>query len=483
MKNQPRLVLILFAFLFVVAIWTLVGCDRPRPGAPDYDDPSLDTSPMEEAEEFEYLVDLEDMAGKMTEMSADIVESMEESGDMPPEFSRYEGGDPLEMLGLPGLVQESIMAEASDKMVHAHGEYRLEDDESEMLVGLAEIGAAEVELPGHFPRERWVGHLFIANVDDMIGLGVEASEEIMDEMYGEDSGMGDMGMMFGGMDDTEEFYNWMGDELVWFSLTNPDFDPEGEVTAENAPMFSVMACTVVDEEGLLDVIDFGRLMAGMMLDLIPEWTEVNGYEVLEIPFPDFESGLFYEMGMEMDDEMRAQLENIPSFGIALVPGYAFLADMPAIEAVLDVYEEEGESIGRMASLEIQSNLDLVIANFMPSNPGLYLDMIESPALHEMLMTIYNETRDLEELGTTRATVVVQDGENFELDVNTSKEAITLFEILEGIVNETDDETWAQLGQEIGELMESQDPFGSYDDADEWEYDPKPSKEDDEHGIF
>jgi hypothetical protein len=476
MKFNANLIASLFLILSGLAVWTLIGCDRPQVGSPEYDDPILDTSPYEPAEEFTYLVDIEQTARVMGSNFQDIKEGMEGEG-MPRGMEMPEFDSILEELGMSGLVKENITAEANESMIRAHGEYTIEDKDAYLIAGLSEIGTAEVRLPSYFPRDKWVGHVFIANPGDLVEIAMYAIETEMEAFMGGSGGM-DMEMALGmfGFDDPEDVYNWMGDEFVLFYLLNEDFDPDGETTYENVPFFTVLGLASENTENGLDVIEnlIGNpLLAMSGIDV--DRDEFKGKDAVIISPPP--ADMFDDF---LDEETMAQLEDAPDAIAVAVEDYILLADEFSMGAALDLISRDGSGTSRMASIEIESNLDAVLAQFDPSNPGPWVDFVESEEFQDLMMRLYNATRDLGELGTSRTTILIQDGENLDVDVLTSRESIRLFEIVEGIVAETPPETWQVLGEIFGETMAGQGGMGM-------EYDPdygspgKPDRNRDRNG--
>lgn len=457
MKFNANLIASLFLILSGLAVWTLVGCDRPQVGSPEYDDPILDTSPYEPAEEYTYLVDIEQTTRIMGSNFQDIKEGME-GQDMPRGMEMPEFDSILEELGLSGLVQKNITAEANESMIRAHGEYTIEDKDAYLIAGLSEIGTAEVRLPSYFPRDKWVGHIFIANPGDLVELAMHAIET---EMSG--SGGMDLEMVLGmfGFDDPEDVYNWMGDEFVLFYLLNENFDPDGETTYENVPFFTVIGLASENTENGLDTIEnlIGNpVLATAGIDV--DRDEFKGKDAIIMSL--HPAAMFEDF---LDEETMAQLEDAPDAIAVAVEDYILIADEFSMEAALDLISRSGSGTSRMASLEIESNLDAILAQFDPSNAGPWVNFVESEEFQDLLMRFYNATRDLGELGTSRTSILIQDGEHLELDVLTSRESIRLFEIVEGIVAETPPETWQALGEIFGETMAEQDGMGMEYDSD------------------
>jgi len=485
MKNLSRLVAILFAAILIIALWTLVGCERPQVGQPDYNDPIADQSPYEPAEEFKYLVDFDNAM-----LNAEsTVEELKAEGELPEEMSDVNFEEIATELGLDELQQEEITSEANDKMVHAHGRYKILGDEIGFWQGLAEVGTSEVKLPGHFPSDRWMGHLFIANPGAIVDMGMRGYEEMMEEM-----GEEDMNMMMPGMgEDAEMMYGWIGDEFLIFNLLNPDYDENAEATAENMPVYSLMGASTVEAD--FSGIDIMEMMLGnpimmMLFGIMPERTEIEGYDAFLIPIPTFEGEMYDEM---VTDEVREQLAMIPPMMAVQLPGYLLFGDQVSVEEAVGLFDESGTGTGRLATVEMESNLDISVQSFAPTNPGLWLKLLESPELQQLFIRFQTETAGLSELGTSRAAVIAQDGENLELDILTSRESIRLFEIVQEIIEDTPPETWEEMGQIFGEYLSEQGSFtpqmppmeGETDDltgADE-QGDEKPGKDQEDEAPF
>ena len=447
----------------LVALWTLTSCaGRPRVDSPTYQDPMADTTPFEQAEEYQYLVDLETAKERLTETA----ESMEdvlggETEGMP---------SPAAMLGDLGLEQEEIIAEANETMVHARGTYMIPGGDESFLAGLAEAGPAEVELPAHFPADRWMGDVFLANPGELIEMGFIAMEkslaeiqESMPDFGGQQEGQGfNFGIEFllgmYGVGSAEDIYGWMGSEMHIATIVNPDYDPDQEPSAENVPWHTIMAISSSRPDQGLDLIEdfFTGPLMGMLGGMDVSRDEIEGYDAVIVPAPDFANSFMSEMYTEEQLEMIA---DAPETAAVAVPGYLFLADEPSILAALEVFEPNTSGTGRLATMEAEWNWDLTVDYFSPTNPGLWIGMLESEELQDLLMEFYIQTKDLEELGASRATVIVPDNEHFELDIMTSRESIRLFEIVKGIVEETPEEIWEALGEQFAEWLQESSGMG------------------------
>lgn len=468
MKIYARIVMALFVFLMAVAVWTLIGCDRPQVGSPEYQDPILDTSPYEPAEEYTYLVDIDQTARIMGENYEGIAGELD-SHDMAPGMGMPDFDDIIEEIGIPGLRKGDVTAEANDSMVHAHAEYIIED-QSEFTMALSEIGAAEIRLPSYFDQSKWMGHVFLANIDDLTELGMYAMAAEM-ENFGGDMGMGmgmemdiEMYMQMFGISDVEDVYNWMGDEIMFFSLLNTDFDPDGPTTYENVPFFTLMGVAATDTEKGVDMFEnlFGNPFLAMM-GINVERTEFEGHDAVIIPPPSMEMFAGY-----LDEAQLEQLSTAPDTIVVAVEDYVLMADEFAVKAALDAMTGRGSGTNRMATLEVEWNIDGFLTQFNPENAGPWVELLESEEFKDLLLRFYNATYDLEELGTSRCSLLVQDGETIELDVITSKESLKFFEAVEGVIAETPSATWEALGEMVGEILMEQTGMGmDYDyDSDE-----------------
>jgi len=463
----------------ILAILTLIGCERPQVGQPDYQDPMADTSPFEPAGEFSYLVDFE---GAMERAEARVGE-LKDEGELPEEMSELSFDEMVTELGLDQLQQEDIISEASEKMVHAHGRYRILGDEMGFWQGLTDVGTSEVKLPGHFPADRWMGHLFIANPAHIVDMAMQGYEEIMQEM--EDEGMEGMmpGMMPGMDEDAEMMYGWLGNEFLVFNLLNPDYDENADPTPENMPVYSLMAAATVEADfSGIDVLEMtlGNPFTMMLFGLMPERTEIEGYDAFIIPFPTFEGEMYDEI---VTDEMREDLATLPPMVAVQLPGYIVFGDQGSVMEAIGLFDENGTGTERLATVELEGNLDLTMRNFFPTNPGLWLKMLESEELQELFLRFQTETAGLGELGTSRAAIIAQDGENLELDILTSRESITMFQIVQEIIEDTPPETWEKMGQVFGEWLGEQGAYGTPPPPVELdmpdETDGKPDKEEQE----
>jgi len=461
MQKYAKLTVVLFVAMMFLAIWTMSGCKKPEVGSPGYQDPSADSSAFKPADEFKYLLDID--------AASERIAKIEESGEKPTDFTDMGPADLIAGMAEESIVQKNITAQANDKMVHVTGEYSLADlgltDEENPLKYLADVGAAEVKLPNHYPAERYMGHLFIANLDDIIEkLVTQAAEESKaDTEKGADDPMSMMGgdfesgLAFLGISTKEEIYDWIGDELIMFSISNPGYDPEAELTPENTPSHSILAIASDAPDKGLELVS--NLMGSFMVQMMgytSEESEITGHKAITLVPPDMENNPMYK---DMDEETKAMMMEqmgpmgeMPPIVMITMPGYVMIGDQQSVDAAVAAFTEEASGTGRMANVEVESNWDIAINNFSPSNPGVFLEMLESDELRDLLARFAAESANLEELGATRLSMVARDGQNFDIDLETSRESIKLLEIVRQIVSETDEPTWAALGEQFGKMM-------------------------------
>jgi len=466
MKNYTRLSAVLLGIFIMLGVWTMAGCQKPEVGEPDYQDPMGDTSTFEPADEFKYLLDID--------AAQERVDKIAESGEMPEDLTNMGPADLIASMGAGNIIQKNVTSQASDKLVKVTGEYSLgelglEDDENPMTY-LADLGAAEVVLPNHFPQDRYMGHFFIANPDDLFEELIGGLAEDYDKnMASQDKNKGSSGMdmMMGGdfetglsmfgIESMDDIYGWMGDELIVFNISNPDYDPEGELGAENTPAFQAFAIAADDPDAGIELVD-GMLQSFLflMLGVQAEEGEIAGHNALIITPPPIEDNPMFE---DMDKETLAAMSEISNFAAVSLPGYLMISDQPAIEAIVEAFDPEAAGTGRMAHIESEMNWDIAIDKFSPANPGMLISLIESDEVRELLTKFVARTSELEELGITRFSLLVRDGENFDVELLTSRESIELLEIVREIVEETDEEDWEAIGDQIDEIME-QPGFGA-----------------------
>jgi hypothetical protein len=115
----------------------------------------------------------------------------------------------------------------------------------------------------------------------------------------------------------------------------------------------------------------------------------------------------------------------------------------------------------MATVEGETNLDLLSQSFNPTNPGYLLSIVggESPEVTDLMQRFYDATRDIKELGSTRFSLVAPSNTEMEIDVTTSRESIKFFQAVEKVIRDTPKKTWEAIGRKIGEWVRSQNGMG------------------------
>jgi hypothetical protein len=161
----------------------------------------------------------------------------------------------------------------------------------------------------------------------------------------------------------------------------------------------------------------------------------------------------------LDESQIEQLATAPDMIIVGSGGYIFIGDEFSVKAALAAMRDTGTGTNRMASMEIEWNIDGFLTQFNPENAGPWVELIESEEFQDLLLRFYNATQDLEELGTSRYSALIQDGEHIEIDVLTSRESLKFFEAVNQVIEETPDETWGALGQMVGEILSEQSGMG------------------------
>jgi hypothetical protein len=449
--------IVLFIVLFSgMLIWA--GCQKPQVGTPGYHDPSEDRSPFQRADEFKYLVSVKDAIRNVDSLSKSV-----EAGESVV-MSEDEVKDALESMGVKDLVEKNIISEANQSMIHARGEYTIGLEEGSVMEFLAGQGTAEVKLPAHFPKDRWATHLVLANPDKLVQKFLASLQESMQAMQGETEGgestFGGLDFYLGlmGFEKPEDVYNWMGDELVLFSLINKDFDPQGGMTPTNTPFFGLVALgTPTPEKGLDVVENVAEFYLGMAQMQKPEGFgrfQMRSYPAFRIPPPDFANS---PMGRSVPEDELSQLkkqEDIPATVAVAVPGYLIIADEPSVEAALDMFNKDAIGTGRMATIEGLGNLDLISESFNPTNISLILNMAQggSAEIQDLMRRFYDATREIKELGTSRMGLVFPDPANLEIDTWTSRESIVFFEACQRVIKATPPEAWEKIGQAISSAI-------------------------------
>ncbi len=443
----PAVIIAVIAVLSISALMT--GCERPRVGSANYQDPLADPSPYEPAEEFKYLVDLKSAENEMIEAAEQFKDIAEASGDQ--SLQMVDLNLALSALGILGFVEDELMAEANESMVHAHSAYTIPGQVSSAFKVLNEVGAAEVKLPAHFPSDRWLSHIFLANPGHLVDHS-DFSIDSMAAMYGFDS--------------TAEIYEWLGDEMVIFSLTNPDFDSDAEPTPENMPFYSIMAVSSNDPEAGIDVLD--TLLSSLKMifgsDFI-ERTEFEGHDALIMSAPSIaDSPLAGMMSEEEIEQMEEQMLDLPPTIALAVDDYLFLGDQPSVESALEIFDPRRATTQREASIEVEANWDQMLLSFVPASPGVWLSMLgeQTPEVAELFQNMYEATADIQELGTSRLTITAYRRGVIEIDLLTSRESLRLYGAVQEVIENTPEATWESIGHQMGEALaeqQQQDGFG------------------------
>lgn len=434
---------------FIAFGW--ISCGRSKIGTSAYKDPSLDKSPFKQADEFTYLVDL-DLALQR------LAGGLESTKSLP--SSEADTRETLDLTAIAGISKKSISAEANNSMIRARAEYEVSEKDNVLPKLLGEIEAVEVKFPAHFPRERWIGHLFIGNPGIIVQNLVKQVEQGFDGFKNSQSGASlfslDSTLGLLGIGKKEDLYNWIGDEMLICAISNPGYDPQGKQDFRNTPLFSIIAIASSSPEKGLEIAD--KLASALYMFMgEPEGyqrTQLKGYEALFMPAPDVSLSPFAEF---MPKEEAKQLSDLPATVVAVVPGYLILGDQVSVEKALEIFKKDiKKGTARLASVEAEVNLDLLSQSYTPSNPGFVISMLneQSPELQDLLKRIYMATKDIKELGPSRYTVINKDKMHFELECMTSRESIKFYDAIRKVVEETPSETWQKIGEEIsGKLIE------------------------------
>jgi len=270
----------------------------------------------------------------------------------------------------------------------------------------------------------------------------------------------DSSLRMAGIDKRENAYNWMSDELLIFTLTNPAYNAKDKVTATNTPFYNLIAISSSSPDKGLDllqgVMDLVYAFMGKPKDYGP--TELNGYKALLMPPADIDNSMVGQEG-EAAKEL-APLKDAPPAVAVAVPGYLLIADKPSIDTALAIFQKDGKGTGRLATIETAANLDIISQSFSPTNPGTILKLVgdQSPEVRDLLQKLYTATRDIKELGNSRLDIVFPNTTSMELDVNTSRESIKFFEAVQTVIRETPPETWEKIGNIFQNRM-SGEPAG------------------------
>ena len=450
-----------------------MGCQRPQVGSAGYKDPSLDQSPYKQADEFKYLVDIDQGIKNLTEMGKST--SMPESISM----SEKDIHRALETVGIHSIKEKTITAEANNSMIHAHGDYAVSTSEESLVGMMSKLGSVEIKLPTHFPKERLAGYMAIAHPGKMADIIIKSIDKSLGsfgaEMGAPQGAQGaggssmalQMMLTMAGFDKPEEIYSWMGDEIVIFTLNNPSFDAKAEPSPANSPFFFLTAISSGKPDDGLDVAEkLGDFVFATMSEFgvkRPDGyarSDFKGHHALIIPPPDFANSALAQM-MTPDQLNQIKKEKLPSTIVISIPGYLMIGDQPSVEAALSVFQEQAVKTNRTATFEAGANLDLITESFNPTNPGYILDLVggASPEIKTLMQKFYEATLDIRELGSSRFTLVAPDRTSLEADVTTSRESIRFFEAIQKVINETPQSTWESIGKSIGERMKQQGGMG------------------------
>jgi hypothetical protein len=237
---------------------------------------------------------------------------------------------------------------------------------------------------------------------------------------------------------------------------NTNFDPAGETNYENAPFYNLIGIAANNTVNSLDAIEkiLGNPMMAMA-GMQSERTELNGHDAVVLYPPSPEMFRDY-----VDESQLEQLASIPASYFVVAGNYVLMGDEFSIAAALGAMNETGAGTGRLASMELEWNIDGFLTQFDPSNAGPWVELVESDEFQDLLLRFYDATRELEELGTSRYSMLMQDGENIELDVTTSKESLKFFQAIQGVIDETPPETWQVLGEMVGRIFMEQSGLNS-----------------------
>ncbi|HDS30032.1 MAG TPA: hypothetical protein ENN67_03220 [Firmicutes bacterium] len=465
--NKPA-----FLIVFAITVCVLAGCGKPGVGTPGYNDPFEDKSPFRPAPEYEYLADLDLVKQAMMEGASELERSA----------GQLQGADIPDMdmtavfasLGFDQLERKELSAEANESLIHAHSAYGFPSRGISLLTGMKEVGSAEVKLPAHFPRERLAGSMFFAKPGEMVEWSFENIEKTLNSAAGSIPGGGQMTgsvsmdsiMQFMGFENASKIYDWMGDECVFFSLSNPDFDPQGEMTAENTAFFSLMAISsdspVKGIEVVQQMVMFPLVMMGMS-DIVKR-DKIGDYDSLIINPPS--SSKLSRLGIFSEDnlkKMEDELQKLPPLVITAVEGYLFIGDKPSVETAIGIYNPESATTGRNATMEMEANWDLFMESLLSKNPGVWMGLVESlaPEVREVFDKLFVAVSDINELGVSRLSVKVE-GNTLHIDTWISKESVRLFETIGEALNEVPGKTWESIGRSLGEMLGSQRSPGGQD---------------------
>ncbi len=492
MKKKRVVRMIIPGALVVLSAWLIAGCYQPRQtAAPRQPSPGETPDPLvyQPAGEYEFLVDLEGTMGK-------FIEAQGEARDMEDEElaqMREEMAEVFEQL--------DISAEANQEMVRAHGEYRFDPGALGMpedfinlspTALLAQAGQAEILLPSHIREDRLVAHLFVANPDQLAMAGLEIIKEQLEEFS---SKFGDAEISFFdlflnamGVEEASELTDWMGDEMVLMLLVNPNFDPEripamGKMALDeffgNFPVCPLAAIASDDpERGLeiiADAVDFNMSMTGIDAEI--ERTELGGFGALMLPVEQIAAQMDFYFEEDKRDFVTMMTEVGPSVAVA-APGCVLIGARSSLEAALDALVTTGEPTGRTATMELGWNWDFFIHVYNTSFDKYAAEIRDTPEfemLQDRFARLDEVVRGLDDLGGAHVSVTVKGEDAFDLDIQTSRDSITLVSFLIEFTKEASAmyaESMSEWDQEeehpgmVEEMMDSEeDRMDSDDQAD------------------
>lgn len=456
--------LVIAAILIAAALAS--GCNRPDVRSPEYQDPIADESPFQQTDEYKSLLDLSAGLGTFDEAMGEFPRN--EFG-----MADFEPNELVQSLGLEDITEKELFSEENESMVHVHAVYEFEGGEN-LLEALVNSRPADVMFPAKIPQDRVVGHFSLANPGKLL-------EYAFDQM-GESSEDTEMALGMMGLSDMEGIYNWMGTEFDVLTFTNPDYDPEAELSADNTAYFQVAGIQTDDPDGGLELattlgemaagfIQMAAMISGGEVDpdfTLTEETQIDGHDAVVIRMDNYMNSSFMKdmlnemedqgMGMNTDD-----LAEVPNSIIVAAGGYLVTGDEYSINSYLEAMNENEVSTGRTASIEIETNWDMVAESFMPDSasliPMLIMTKDMSPDMQELLQKVYDKMGEYGALGTSRFSISVDHGDELTLDLLTSKDSISLFNDLKVIVDETPEETWEELGEMISDWVMQQSGLG------------------------
>lgn len=457
--RKIRIPVITVTAFFILLSLLAIGCQRAKVGTPGYQDPFEDRSAFQPAEEYAYLTDIDRGKDLVSERAAEMEQPAGQVSG-----AEAENPDPsvfFAALGISDLNQKELTAEANNSLIHSHSSYEFPADEESFLSVLNGIGTAEVGLPAHFPRERLASHLFIAKPAELVKSAYDSMERELSSVPSDMPGMElsagmDSMMQFMGFENAAETYEWMGDECAMIGITNPDFDPQGEMNAENTAFYSVLAISTDSPEDGLDVIQkllvFPTMFAGGA-DVLNR-DEIDGHDALILDLGTLSGAAMSDMpDEEQTREMEKSMEDVPPVVAVAMEGCIFIGDQPSVEKAMGLFTPRAASTDRTATIEVQSDWDLSLQSLLSDNPGVWLSLAQelSPESKELFDKLLEAIKDIQEIGASRMDIVVDNG-LLNVDLWTSKESIRLFEKVQQVIEETPGATWQELGRSIGETL-------------------------------